>query len=531
MLDSINDRCWAMLDWLWDRNIPIGAVFEKYGLPPILFPLMIILVVLLALWALSPTAPSADCGNFLCDEPIENCTSCPEDCGVCDIPITPPRDGLIVGVDITGSITDNINVMLYDNDDNVLASESGRKNLFEFTGISPQVIRASVICPNGKSQTSRPRTVSEANSVITMIPPDDCFQTVSNINTGEPVQTHGSVVVSVYDAVDREPIDATVTAIRVSDGLSEESSSTSNGRASLNLRSNNMYYLTASASGYLSFNGQNERFYMIAGDTVSKNIILEPMPEPVAPYGTLTVCAQSDSGSLRSGTITIVEQGGTELASAQLTPADGGCISFEIDSGKSATARAGALPAGCVASAPQGPITIQPDSQQSLLLDVDCGGDVAYVKVIIHNREGDLLTSDSIVTLWNAEEGEQLTGSAEDGSLSLGGAGYTEEITVPANVQIQAKAAGVPQGYVDTVSAPHAFTPGEHGTIDILLAEISRGQFNFNGASIIYTPATPGRPVHVFVEDIVFNETTLTDTNSDVSIIIEDREYSARYIG
>jgi hypothetical protein len=187
-------------------------------------------------------------------------------------------------------------------------------------------------------------------------------------------------------------------------------------------------------------------------------------------------------------------------------------------------------PAGCVSPGFSDDIRVSVKSQRKIDLNVQCGDNVAFVKIIVHDRQGHVVTEDVTVTLWNAVTKKQFPGSALDSSLGIGSGGYTEEISVPAETLIQAKATGAPLGYVDTVSGPAALSPGEHGSIDIILGETNRGEFTFQGASLIFTPATPGSPVQVFVQSIVYNDTTLTDDNSDVVVLINGEEYNATYI-
>jgi hypothetical protein len=532
-LEAINDKCWSLLDWLWDRNIPIGAAFEKYNLPPLLFPLIIILAVLVVVWLFATSGGMAAdaCGDGICSSPEETCANCPADCGVCKENET---GGFLMTVEIIGSVSEPVTVTLLDENGKTVQSETDRKSIFEFTDTEPQTLQAKVACPNGKEQTSRPREVSTENNIINLLLPDGCFDYITD-SGNSPVQTHGNVIVQTYDSQTGLSLnDATVKGIRVSDDISEGTATTEEGSATLNLPSGKLYYLTVSKSGYSSYNGDNEQFYMIAGDTVYKNIPIEPLASAgqgsAAQPGIVEVCASSPSGPIESGRLSLLEPGGTEIDSAMLNPQDNGCITFEIEGGKSVKATMTAMPSNCISPGFSDDISVSPGSQKQIYLDVTCGDDVAYAKVIVHGRNGDVLTNQVTVTLWNSITGEQIPGNAPDSSLSLGTGGYTEEITVPAETLIQAKASGTPLENVDTVSGPAAFMPGEHGSIDIILGEQARDQFNFRGASLVYTPAQPGNPVQVFVQSITYNQTVLTNENSEVKVLINGKEYNATYI-
>ncbi len=519
--DSINDKCWIPLDWLWDRGIPIGRIFEKYNLPAVLFPLMIILVVLLVVWLLMMPAAVQACGDGQCGHE-EDCLSCPGDCGEC---APPPAEKLIITVDLIGPVLEPVALKLFDKNDNIIDSVTGRNALFEFTNIEPQVIKATVTCPNGKEQSSRPKAMDRDDSTISLSLPNGCFDYITD-NSNIPVQTHGNIDVRVMDRSTQDPIDARVTVVRHVDNLPEDAATTIGGSATINVRADKFYYLTAAKPAYQSYDGRSDRFFVVGGDTIYRTVELSPVPSSVP--SPLRVCAVSGSGPLESGRISVIEVGGMELDSASLNPSDAGCLTFQLPSGKLVRASLISPPSGCVAPDPSDPVTTGPGTDE-IELDVSCGQETALVKVIIYDKEGNIRTDEVKITLWDAVDKEQIPGTAPDSSLSMGIGGYTEDVRVPAGILIQAKAAGVPLGYVDTVSGPVAFSPDESGTISIVLGEQGRGGFTFLGASIIYTPATPGSPVKVFVQQILYNQTVLTETNSEVLILIEGREYPAMY--
>ncbi len=527
-MDSINDKCWAMVD-----AVKLGDFFDKYNLPPILFPLVILLIALLVFWLVFRPGGATPCGDSQCLLP-ETCRSCPIDCGECSLNRSA---GMIVTVELIGLVTEPVKVTLFDKDNSEIDSLTAMTSMFEFPGVEPQMMGAIVYCPNGKQRSSRPDQVDSANNVISLTLPEGCFEYIRDVNN-EPLITHGNVVVSVsvLEAATGEPVDGvTITAVRSSDDLPEGTGSTESGEATLNLRSDDFYYLTAGKEGYMSYNGKSQRFYLLPGDTVYKTIELEAIEgydpsSPATSTGRLRVCAKSGSTPIASGRVSVMELGGSELDYAYLTPQDAGCLIFSIAAGKTVRATLVSPPAGCISPGFSTASMILPGQQKSADLSVTCGQGVAYVKVIVHDRTGRVLTDQSKITLWDAVRREQIPGTAPDSSLSMGSGGYTEEVSIPAATLIQAKAAGVPLGYVDTPSGPGAFRDGEHGSIDIVLGEKSRGEFAFLGASIVYTPATPGSPVQVFVQQIMFNQTVLTPENSQVVMIIDGKEYNATYM-
>jgi len=518
VIDSINDKCWALLDAL-----RLGDFWDKYRLPPLLFPLIIILIILAAFWFMSARSANP-CGDNFCDPAFESCRTCVLDCGTCPV----NQSNLItVSVELAGIVSEKVTVVIYDKDGMPLASaETARKQIFEFPGVEPQIVGARVSCPNAKEQTSRPESLSKDMATITLSLPEGCFDYITD-NNGDPMATYGNIEVAVSDP-SGAPIEALVAAVRSSDDLPEATATTFGGTAVLNVRSDNYYYLTASKLNYVSYNGRDTKFYVISNDRLYKPIKLTPLSSPDPAI--LRVCATSTK-SITAGKISITELGGSELRYAYLTPSDGGCITFDdVPPGKTVRASLTSPPAGCASPSISNAVLLEPGEQEDVTINVACDQGVAYVKVIVQDRNGELLTDDVKVTLWNAVTHDQIPGSSPDSSLSIGSGGYTEEITIPANTLVQAKASGVPLGLVDAVSGPAAFQPNEHGSISIVLGELSRGEFEFLNPSIIYTPATPGSPFQVFVQQITYNGQVLTPQNSEVKVIIDGEEYTASYV-
>jgi len=524
LFDNINQKCWAMLDWLWDRHIPIGAVFEKLRLPAILFPLAIILIILLAFFLLSSHGSTGPCGDGNCMSTNETCETCPLDCGECSS-IT---SGLILTVEVMGQVSEPITVEIFDAEDDLVDTTTERKALFEFTKLEAGSYSAKVTCPNGKKQTSRPKTIKSGDSKISVLLPDGCFDYPIGLNN-EPLVTFGNIVVTASDTDTGEPIEASVAALRVSDNGVEATGFSSGGETTLAVRSNDRYYLTAIKEGYESYDGSAYDFFMLSGDTVSKSVQMRSLGVPAGSMGSLRVCARSGTAPMTTGQILVSEIGAGELESAFLTQADNGCVTFELLVGKSVQATLISPPPNCIAPGFSSPVIISLTQPGQVNLQVTCG-DPAFVKVIVHDQQGNILTDEATVTLWNAATKQQIPGTGDDSSLSIAASRYTEELAVPANTLIQAKATSVPLEFIDTVSGPASFLPGEHGSIDIILGSRDRGQFTFLGASVIYSPATPGSPIKVFVQQILFNGTVLTSENSDVTMILGDITYDAEYV-
>jgi hypothetical protein len=523
LLDSINDKSWATMDWLWDRGLPIGSVFEKYNLPPVLFPLSIILIILLIALVFLP-AGAPPCGDGTCSD-SETCLDCPLDCGACQIDTS---TGLVVTVELLGVVEQSVTVTLQDEHEQPVASEEDRTSIFEFTDLESKMMKAVVTCPNGKESSSRPRMMTTEDNIIPLFLPNACFDILIGVDN-EPVETHGTVYVQIFDATTGESIDATANANRMSDDLLEQYADSMDGMSILNLRSGEFYYLTVTKSGYVTYNGEYDIIYLTPSESIYKNVNLEQLSPPGD--GNLKVCVSSEDGPISTGRIAVKEVSGTELTSATLTSIDNGCITFSLDGGLLVKAALISPPRGCVASSFSEDVIIRANQQATVNLDISCNTEISFVKVILYNKEFQSMTDQSTITLWNAITGEQIPGTSPDSSLSMGSAGYTEEISIPAATLIQAKATSPSLEYINTVSGPAAFSPNEHGSIEIILGETGRGEFTFTGASIIYTPATPGSPVQVFIQEILYNGTVLTNENSEVKILVNGDEYDAQYVG
>jgi len=472
-----------------------------------------------------PPGATAPCGDGTCVEGEETCSTCPIDCGACQIDTS---TGLVITVELLGAVEEPVTVTLFDAKNKIIDSEEGRTSIFEFTDMQAQTMNAVVTCPNGKETSSRPRQMTAEDNVINLFLPADCFDYLVGVDNN-PVTTHGTVYVRVSDAATGESLDATVTANRQSDDLPEQYDDTLDGTATLNLRADVFYYITVTKPDYVGYNGDFDFFYVLPGDSIYRDVELDLVSPPGK--GKLRVCASSESGAVENGRISVMEVGGSELTSATLTNIDNGCITFEIDGGKNVRATLVSPPRGCVSPGFSDDITISSDQQRTVNLDVLCEEEVAFVKVIVHNKEFQSMTDQVTVTLWNAVTGQQIPGTAPDSSLSIGSGGYTEELTIPANTLIQAKTTTPSLEYINTVSGPAAFSSNDHGSIEIILGETARGEFTFTGASIIYTPATPGSPVQVFVQEILYNGTVLTNQNSEVKILVNGDEYDAQYVG
>jgi len=568
-LDKLTDMSWDILD-----RIGLGETFDKYNIPPLVFPIAIILVILLLAWMLmaGPGGPAAECGDFAC-VPGEDCQSCPQDCvcpsgSACD-PSDPQADdmgcvagaepgGITVVVQLGGpTVTQEVTVQLYDSNDNLIQSQSGKKSTFQFHGIEPKVLKAVADCPSGAKSDSRPRVISESNPMIALTLPDECFDGVirdqcqvdSECGIGYECQNqrcvividvYGSVEVEVLDAATFDPLDdATVTLLRSFDDQSEKSLLTAGGLVTMNVPADRYYYVNAFADGYTAYSGRAEPFYLGSGVTKDISIELDSLVPPVAPgdpvpTGEVTVCVEDDDGDpLEDGEVTIYDaaQDLAEIDEDDL--GDDGCVTFTgITEGSLVRAALTDAPPGCieVAADASDEVTISGNETETIELETICGG-TAFVKVKVKDVTGASVTDDTTVTIEVEDTGDII------GPLEYDTAGFTEEAEIPAGMDIKARAAvsSALLGYVDSESASMSYTPGEHGVIEIILTQQAiAGEFTFLGASVFYTPATPGSPVKIFVNRILYEDIELTGENAEVEVIItsdgDEVSYPAEYV-
>jgi len=133
LLDSLNDSSWSLLE-----KFKLDDFFQDHNLPPILFPIAILFIVLLVGFLLIGTAPSdateasldAACGDGFCNSTSENLISCPSDC-------SPPKTQLkTVRVLIEGTVKNTIEVTLEGGDRSLIKTTTGKENEFTFSGVS-----------------------------------------------------------------------------------------------------------------------------------------------------------------------------------------------------------------------------------------------------------------------------------------------------------------------------------------------------------------------------------------------------------
>ncbi|MBN2518005.1 MAG: hypothetical protein JXB14_04110, partial [Candidatus Altiarchaeota archaeon] len=427
--NSINDKCWDLLDWLYDKGIPLAEYFEKYNIPPILFPLAIILVIALIIWLLLPAgAPVAGCGDGICGT-TETCGTCAQDCGNCTT--TPPTgEAFMLIVTVTGpALNGDVTVSLYDENQRYITDQSGRKAQFKFYNIYPQKISATATCPSGKRESSTLQQVDKDKNQIFLNLPMDCFDTVRNVECGDgrcdynlgetqancyadcgpeisedtppppPIEQYGAIDITVVDAITGEPIDIVlVSALRSSDDILEDQKTLTNGHATFNIRSGKEVYLNAIADGYLPFLGMDNtsvRVYVSPEGMEFITIRMMPSDAPLGAQGTLEVCVTRGDEPVLTGTVSVfdVTSGNQMLRQSDLGTGIEGCLRFTVDVNKAVKAAVTSPPQGCTPSGFSDTVTITEDvSRISLNLTCQEEVEMAAVRVLVRDRFNRLLT-------------------------------------------------------------------------------------------------------------------------------------------
>lgn len=569
---GINNKCWDLLDWLYDRGIPLAEFFEKYSIPPIVLPIAIILVIVLLIWLFIPMgAPAAECGDGICAAE-ENATICPVDCGGVVEP-TPSDELFTLVVALSGpSLRGDIEVKVYDEYHNLKSEHRGKKSHFSFYNFEPQKVTVTATCPSGKSASSQLQYVNEDSNQIFLALPPDCFDTMRVSICGDgrcdyppigdetidnckidcdpyappddppppPVGQYGTIDIMVLDSETGEPIDTVVVSVmRSSDDGLEIQGTTVNGHMTLNVDANKEIYLNAYAEGYQPFLGEGNTsvtFYIGVESMEFATIYLTPSGSGAGAVGYLQVCVTMGEMPASAGLVSVydVTAGNRIIEQGDLTTTTDGCLIFTINADVLVKVAVAEPPEGCIPTGVSETVIIAEEGMSEVSLNLECeteGVELAHVRVVVRDRYDRVLTQNVSVTLWRVDTNEMIVGLGPGGSLSLGEGGFTERVDVPANVPIYAKAAGAPAGFLDTISANQSFAPNEDGVIIIILAEeAGQGEFTFRGASIFYTPTAPGAPIRVYVQQIIFRDTIeITDENGEVEVMIGSDVYPAVY--
>ena len=508
---TLNDKCWPLLDAL-----RLSDLFEKYNIPPIVFPLAIILLLLLLLTMMAG-GPRAICGDGLCAL-SENVTTCAQDCQ----PSPPEVSGADVTVRLDKLPGCEITVTLVQSQGSPL-EQSARKRAFIFTGVQASSATVEISDYSGHSQSSEPYTISGDAVTIELVLSGDLCKTATERQPGTLSLTAkdaatnsylNGVGITISETRNGQVIGNVVTAQPI------------DGQYSFTLPSDKPYRIFAQKTGYNS--AQEDVPAMSPGQTITRAISLTASKGGLA--GDLEVCVKNGTQPMTRGMITIQEVAGNFLQTGQIEEADQtkepspGCYIFtEIPAGKVLSASMPNPPAGCVPAAGR-PSTVPILAGQSARIDINVTcppGGAGYIRFRVIGKEGEMLTADAAITLWTAES-KLIPGNGPLGSLSKGSSGYTEEVSVPAGTSVYAWVRDLPSGYLDVRSGNYTVSAGQHKSVTIYLNEsgaepgvgpaAGRGGFAFRGVSY---PNIVGasRAFTATIAEIDYNEVALIPPN------------------
>ncbi len=537
--ETINDKSWPLLDAL-----RIGDFFDEHNIPPVLFPIAIVLVAILLLLALGsggPSGPDVRCGDGICHS-LDNETyvNCPQDC--------PPPEGAgkQVKVRMNAMPSCELTVKLYSQDGELLNTQRGTKREFAFDGIDQDSAYAEIFGLSSQSQRT-PGVSLGANEPV--------IQVTLGAGICESQQPQNGVLrLTVRDDSTGDPLNGvTVSISEVENGYEVNrpvSNAIVNGLRDFPLPHSKSYVINAEKDGYRPFDGSGEPIRVPSDTPASKAISLTPQPvtDPGTPgtpdTGDLEVCVTDDSAPVTSGMITVqgvsdstfLIAGDLSDADPSMEPSGTGCLVFEnLPAGKLVAVSMPNAPAGCIPIAQPSSIEILAARRQLIRLELECQpDDVAYLKVKVIDKNGRPITQNSTITVWT-ENADLIPGSGLANSLAMGSGDYTEEITVPTDESIYVWARGLPLGYLDHKTSLMELDSGEHRalTIDLNYTEPPATEslnFSFEGLSIpAHVPVDASFPV--IVNKILFGETELTGTTATLEVTFSGSQCAVVYDG
>jgi hypothetical protein len=512
--ESLNDKCWPLLE-----AIKLDGVFDKYNLPPILFPLAIILLVIVLLLAFSgPGAPVEDepyCGDGIC-QPGEDSLSCPEDCGTQEISTR------TVTVKLDRVPDCEVEISLLDASGKLLNKQKTRSAFASFPGIDVDTISVSIKGPHSElPQTTAARQLNDGNNEISIL--------LSTTACDAPSANVGTLQLTITEALTGNTLNGvSISIAEIQNGRIlnyPQQNVLVNGQRDFPLPVEKTYGVFARKEGYQEYDGSSDTF-PIGARPYSKTIQLIPLE---AERGDLEVCVRAGEQPLTEGMLTVrglsdtdfILYGDLSNVDPSTEPTGAGCYVFnEIPSGKVVTASMTSPPGGCVPQASPS-ATISSARRELIFLDLDCepeGMGTLRIRVLIN---GTSVTQDTTITIWQSD-GTFIPGRGVANSLAMGSEGYTEEVSVPANTSLYVWVRGLPMGYMDYKSEDFIVLDGQRRSIDIIPEymepddSLPSPEFSFSGVT---HPSILERnqSFELTISEITFEETRL-GANSDVKV-------------
>ena len=459
VINTLNDFSWDLLD-----VFHLGEFFDSHGIPPILFPILLICIVLLVVFfLLMPVgAPAGECGDGMCSAG-ETEESCPDDCTITRPPPIEPK-GKTIRVYLSGGVTcRTVNVVLKDGDGAVIESKMNQENrAFIFQDVTAERVSVEVSSNQGTKPTVRAGPINTKNEdVLRATMADDYCTEVTN---------YGSLRVVVKDSQTDQPVGANVALF--DSGETPKGNKFINGEGTFtNLEADEWYYLTATAPGYQDYYGRSNQILVEKNQQETATIAMTPAIAPPGATGKLEVCVTGDTEPIEhSGEIGIYSVDGDLIKVGRLSEcplfrgqATGeGCYIFDLPADSQVFAGINRAPSGCSVGDREGPIIIVENEKELVTLDLDCNL-IGGVRAIVYGNNSQVLTDDCTVELYH-ENGTKIR------ILDISGDGeYTQYVTLKAGLEVYVYAKNVPQGYLETKSRDVDIDEGENKTVSITL--------------------------------------------------------------
>ncbi len=462
LINKLNDYSWDLLD-----TLHLGEFFDSHGLPPLLFPILIIGVILLVVFLLLvPLGGPADaCGDGVCSDSEQSVRfSCPEDCTYDEEP--PEPETKTIRVYVSGGVTcASLNIILKDGNGNTISSKLNQQTrAVQFQDVSAD--RVSVEVSTGQSTQASiragPISTEEEDTLRVTLPDDYCA----------PTERYGSIRAVVKDASTDELIGANVAVFDTGD-TRKASRFVSGEDTFQNLEAGEWYYLTATAPGYNDYYDDSNTVLVEADRETLTTIRMTPSAAPPDATGQLEVCVidEDDVGIEHSGEIGIYSVDGDLMTTGRLSQcslfrgqASGeGCYIFTLTAGIQVFAGLTRAPSSCSDVEQEGPIVIPENDKEFVTLHLNCNL-IGGIRAIVYGNDSEVVTDQCTVELYHENDTKIKTmDMAADGN-------YTETVALQDGLEVYVYAKNVPDGYLETKSGDVDIEAEENQTVTITLA-------------------------------------------------------------
>jgi len=459
---TLEDTLWDVLDALH-----LGEFFDEHNIPPIVFPIAVIAVIALIFFlffmpAGGPPTLQDVCGDGICGA-NETTASCPDDC--------PPPQPTTKNIRVSISGAQNCNtftVSLKDQSGTTIGTKTDQSaRVVTFTSVSAKNVYAEVSSAQSQTSAVTSDTIStESKTTIGVVMPNDYCQ--ASIT---PTQK-GSIFVTITDQQTGQDVDATV-ALFDTDGTPIGGVQYMNGQGTFtDLEPNTYYYLTATAKGYNSYNGQSDPMYVQPGNQANKQIQLVTSMIPAGAKGKLEVCVKGDNQPIESsGELGVYDLEGQLKAVGNLKDCplfrgeatSKGCYIFTLDAGQQYYTGISRAPSGCTAGSDRlGPILIEENQQKTVFINLTCDF-TGSIRARVRGLNNIVLTDSCTVELYY-KNGARIRTMEVDSSGN-----YTEYVEMRDGDKVYIYAKNPPAGYIATKSSTVTITAGENKTVEISL--------------------------------------------------------------